>query len=337
MALDAFSFQGRGAAQEPSHATLEQAAEWYALLCSRHITDQDKARWREWLQASPEHRTAWRYVEEISKGFAPLQETTDPKLTADKLLRANVQFRQRRRVLASVAGLVGSGVLGWAVWRYTPLPGSVLAWSADHRSGTGELRDIVLEDGTHIWLNTASAFNVRYTPSQRRIALVAGEIFIATAADPERPFLVDTSQGSLRALGTRFNVRQKDGHTQMAVYEGAVEIRTASTGATAVIQAGQQASFTREMVTRAVPADMAREAWTRGVLVARDVPLREVVQELRRYRRGHIGLADEIADLKVYGNFPAHDTDRALDMLTTALPVQIRRTLPWWVSIEPRS
>lgn len=337
MALETLSFPERGGAvPEPSNATLEQAAQWYALLCSRQVTERDKNRWREWLGAAAEHRLAWRYGEDISGGFAPLLETPDPRLTADKLLRANRRFRQRRRALACVAGMAGAGALGWLAWRQELLPGRVLAWSADYRSGTGEQRDVVLADGTRIWLNTASAFNVDYTHAQRRIALVGGEIFIATAADANRPFVVDTSQGRLRALGTRFNVRQDDGQTWMAVYEGAVEIRAADTDATAVIDAGHQASFTREIVSPAIQADTACEAWTRGVLLAHDLTLREFVRELRRYRKGHIGLADEIADLRVYGNFPAQDTDRVLTMLTAALPVRIHQTLPWWVSIEPR-
>ena len=53
-------------------AVLVQAAEWYALLCSRQVTERDKNRWREWLGAAAEHRLAWRYVEDISGGFAPL-------------------------------------------------------------------------------------------------------------------------------------------------------------------------------------------------------------------------------------------------------------------------
>jgi len=85
------------------------------------------------------------------------------------------------------------------------------------------------------------------------------------------------------------------------------------------------------------PADAAREAWARGVLMAQDITLRELVGELRRYRHGHLGLAPEVADLRVFGNFPLTDTDDTLDMLAGALPVRIRRTLPWWVSIEPET
>ncbi|OWT75412.1 MULTISPECIES: FecR domain-containing protein [unclassified Achromobacter] len=324
-------------AAEPSNAVLEQAADWYALLCSHQATDDDKSRWHEWLQAAAEHRTAWQYVEEISGRFASLYESVDPRMAAATLARANARLRRRRRALAGIVASAGAGMLGWLAWRNALLPGAVLAWAADYRTGVGAQRDIVLEDGSRIWLNTASAINVAYDTSQRLVTLVDGEIFIATAADAARPFLVDTDQGRLRALGTRFNVLQGQDQTRMAVYEGAVEIRIRSSNTVAVIEAGRQAVFTRDGITQTAAADPAREAWTSGLLVARDLALRDVVAELRRYRNGHIGLADGIAGLKVYGNFPVRDTDHALAMLATALPIQVRRTLPWWISIEPRS
>lgn len=317
-----------------SHATLEQAAEWYALLRSGEASEQDRSRWRAWLHASHEHRAAWRHVEDISQSFAPLQETLDPRTAADNLFAANTRLRQRRRALLGVSVLAGTGLLGWAAWRQALLPQTMLAWAADHRTATGEQRDVTLPDGTLVRLNTASAFNVDYSDSLRRIVVREGEIFVSTAADARRPFVVDTVHGRLRALGTRFNVRQDDDATQVAVYQGAVEVRPTESGVT-VIDTGWQTGFTRTTIDAPTAHDAGDPAWTRKLLIADNLPLRDVVRELRRYRRGHIGLHDGIADLKVYGNLPLDDTDRALLMLTTALPVRIRETFAWWVSIEP--
>ena len=61
-----------------------------------------------------------------------------------------------------------------------------------------------------------------------------------------------------------------------------------------------------------------------------------MIRELRRYRRGHLGVADEVAGLTVYGNFPVHDTDRVLRMLASALPIRIEQPLPWWTRVEAR-
>jgi len=324
-----------GLSAEPSHAVLQEAAEWYAVLRSGGASAQEQSRWRAWLERCAEHRAAWRHVEDISRGFVALQETPDPLQASDSLFQATVRMRRRRRVLAGLGAVAGAGLLAGSVWRPAWLGARVLAWAADYRTGIGEQREIVLADGSRIWLNTDSAFDADYGPALRRIALVAGEMLVETAHAVSRPFVVDTAQGRMRALGTRFNVRLDDAQTLLAVYAGAVEI-TPAAGDAVVIRAGQQAEFTRSRVSGPAPADAAHQSWTRGVLVAQDIPLREVVRELRRYRVGHVGLAQEVADLKVYGSFPVRETDRTLAMLATVLPVRIERTLPWWVSIEPR-
>jgi len=72
--------------------------------------------------------------------------------------------------------------------------------------------------------------------------------------------------------------------------------------------------------------------------MAKDMAPRERVAELRRYRHGHPGLAPEVAEPRVFENFPLTDTDDFLDMLAGALPFRTRRILTWWwVSIEPEA
>ena len=321
---------------KPANAILEQAAEWYAVLRGGEASDRQQAAWRQWIDASEEHRTAWRYVEQISNRFAPLQDTPDPKRTVDKLQQVNTRLQQRRRILTGIVGIAGTGMAAWLGWRHTTLPGVMLAWQADHHTGIGEQMNITLPDGSRAWLNTGTAVNLDFSPTLRRISLLAGEVFIETAEDVARPFVVDTDHGRLRALGTRFNVYQRAEDTSLAVYEGAVEIRTNTPLQKQRVHAGRQVRFTTQTITPTQFVDSTREAWRRGVFVAEDIPLRELVEELRRYRPGHIGLADEIADLEVYGNFPIRNTDQVLGMLTSTLPVRINQTLPWWVSIEPR-
>lgn len=313
----------------------EQAAEWFALLRSGEATNVDRSQWEAWLAASEEHRNAWSYVERVSRRFAPIQASPDPRSTADVLQTARERLARRRQILLGLTAF-GSGVLGWAVWRNTPLPDWAMAWMADHHTGVGETREIRLADGTRVWLGPASAFSQDFRPDLRRLHRVAGDVFIETAADAARPFVVDTTHGRLRALGTRFNVRLEGRQTAVSVYEGAVEVRTATSNETVVVHGGQQTRFDQNTVEGIAPADPAREGWTQGILIAQDMPLSQVAAELARYRHGHLGVAPEMSGLGVYGSFPLNDTDRALAMLAAILPIQVRQPLPWWSTIEAR-
>lgn len=318
----------------PSHAVMQRAAEWFALLRSGDATEQDRAALRDWLAQAGDHRQAWAYAESISQRFAPVQAADHRAAAAGALTHIHSQRAGRRRLLGSIAVLAGAGWLGWAGWRDGGLTEMALAWSAGERTATGELRAIRLADGTRIWLNTATALNTDYQPAMRRVQLVGGEILIDTGRDA-RPFFADTRHGRLQALGTRFTVRLDGDTTLLAVYQGKVAVTTAG-GATGVVDAGQQLRFSADHIAPASAADPAREAWTRGMLLAADIPLRELVAELRRYHRGHIGVAPEVAQLRVLGGYPLRDPQRTLAMLEEVLPIRVQRTLPWWTSIEPR-
>lgn len=313
----------------PDHSTLEQAAQWFAQLNAHPEDRQLHARWQQWHAQSPQNRQAWGYVERIGQRFQPLLEENE--LAAQTLRSA--RSLSRRRALRALAVLSGGALLGLAGWRQGELRDQWASWNADYRSGTGEIREFRLADGSHCWLGGDSALDADFSGDARRLVLRSGEILVDTARD-RRPFFVETAQGRLQALGTRFSVTQQDGSTRLAVFEGRVEITLADQRK--IIPAGQQSSFDLLHIDPMQPADPAREAWSQGVLLANDLSLARFITELAPYRRGHLAVSPAVAELRVVGSFPLHDSDRALDMLASILPVRIQRTLPWWVSIEPR-
>jgi transmembrane sensor len=325
------------ALQEPSHRAMEEAAEWYALLRTGQASAAEQQKWKQWLGRDAEHRQAWSYVERIDRRFSPLQSSPDREAAVSAFHRAiSAAPRRRRQVLLGLAGSLGLSWLGWTAWRQTPLSALASLWGTDYQAGVGETRQVALADGTTVWIKALSAFNQAYSDTQRRLQLVTGEILIDTGKDPSRPFIVDTAQGRLQALGTRFSVSQGDSGTLVTVYEGAVRVNPARSGASGIVPAGQQARFTADALQPLMPADPARESWRHGLLLADGTPLANVVAELRRYHAGHLGLSPEAQQLRVFGSYPLNDVDRALDMLASVLPIRLNRPLPWWVSIAPR-
>lgn len=319
---------------QPDYDSLQQAAGWFAQLRADDVTERDRACWRAWLEQSGAHREAWQYIEAVSRRFEPLQAGVDN--AASKTLASVRGRRVTRRQALNVFALVGVGALAWSGSRHTPLLALAQSWRADHRTATGEIRALTLGDGSRAWLNTASALDEDFQPALRRLRLFAGEVLIETAHEAARPFVVDTEHGRLRALGTRFTVRAEEGGTALAVYEGAVEVVTAASGQARVIAAGQQVSFDGAAIAAPVQAERARQAWSRGVLLADDISLRDLLAELSRYRHGHLAAAPAVAELRVMGAFPLQDPERILAMLEDALPVRVDRPLPWWTTVDAK-
>ncbi|QYJ19064.1 FecR family protein [Achromobacter sp. ES-001] len=324
-------------AVEPSHRVMEEAAEWYARLRTGQASAAEQQQWRQWMDRGAEQRQAWSYVERIDRRFTPLQSSPDrhAAVTAFRQARSDAP-RRRRQVVLGLAGALGLSWIGWTAWRQTPLSALATLWGNEYQAGVGETRQVTLADGTTVWINALSAFNVAYRNTERRLQLVAGEILIDTAQDPLRPFFVETGQGRVQALGTRFSVSQGDARTLVAVYDGAVRVNLLRSDASEVVNAGQQARFTADALQPLMPADPARESWRQGLLLANGTPLSDVVAELRRYHPGHLGLSPELGRLPVFGSYPLTDVDRALAMLASVLPIRLERPLPWWISIEAR-
>ncbi|WZB73667.1 FecR domain-containing protein [Achromobacter insuavis] len=315
---------------------LKQAADWYATLGDAAVSDQERAAWRAWLAGSPptagRGNTSRRSAASSCHCGRPAPAAPRPAGVA----AARRSLATRRRVVNGLAGILGLGAATWLGWRHTPLPALVAALRADYATGTGERRELRLADGSRVWLNTGTALQVRYQDNMRSLALLAGEILIETAPDAQgRPFFVQTRFGRLQALGTRFTVRLTDQQTRLDVFDGAVEILT-QYGGQRRIEAGGAARFDDRALTPLDGADDMRAAWSKGILLADNMPLGDLLAELSRYRRGHINVAPAVAGLKVMGVYPTDDTDQALAMLAQTLPIRIHHSLPWWITVDAR-
>lgn len=320
-----------------SFATLEQAAEWYAVFRSGKVKDEERLRWENWLAADAGHREAWARVEAISDGVAVVKVAPD---AASSALHAASQLRKRRKLLKTLALAALTSGLGWQLARQDEVRATLAGVGATYRTGVGESRQVVLADGSRLWLNTGTAMDVRFDDVQRLLVLHHGEILIETQPDsrhPARPLIVRSRHGSMRALGTRFAVRQFDEHTQLGVSHGRVEVTPLDARSSArVIDAGQDVRFSRSGIAPASGLPATREAWTQGMLIVQDQPLEQFLAELSRYRHGYLGCDPAIAGLRVVGAFPLRDTDQALAMLEAALPVQARSVMPWWVTLKAK-
>lgn len=312
---------------------LQEAAQWFSVLHFGDASEEDRARWNEWLGTpGSTQRQAWQRVELISGRFGAAGG-----LPGHQVLHAGRSSADlsRRKALSALAVLGGSALTAWLVSR-TPVWENLLA---DLSTGVGEIRDTTLADGTRLWLNTDSAVEVRYDDRTRRLRLLRGEIRIVTASDPlgqGRPFVLDTSHGQLRPLGTRFNVRQTSAEGLLSVDKGAVEVQPSGNDAHAqVIAAGWQARFTVDGVSAPERIGAPLHGWAAGMLVADDMRLDTFLSELGRYRRGRLACDPAVAGLRLGGVYSVRDTDQALATLERTLPVRVRRYAPWWVAVVP--
>ncbi|PMX03907.1 amino acid ABC transporter substrate-binding protein [Pseudomonas sp. FW215-R2] len=303
---------------------LDAAIAWQLTLDSSSPLEREE--FAKWHAANEEHARAWRQLGMLDQRFSV---ANGPARSA--LLQSREGIRRRVRKLgsglASVVAVVGLSL--FAAEHYLPLD----YWLADQRTATGEQRTVRLADGTVINLNTHSAMDVRFDDQQRLLVLQEGEILIETGHGDARPFIVETREGRMRALGTRFLVKREEQGTRLSVLQSAVAAHPQSDPQEQILREGQQVLIRDNGLDAVVALNPGADAWTRGMLVVDNARLEDLVHELGRYRRGHLGTAPEVADLRITGSFPLHDTDKALSALLPTLPVQIEQHTPWWVTV----
>jgi transmembrane sensor len=306
-----------------------EAARWFVRLQSPGVDESQHQACARWRAERPEHERAWQLAESFSARSRLIPESL-ASATLDR-----VPDQARRRAIKALALLIMAGPAALIVQRSAHWQ----QFAADMRSGTGERRDFTLTDGTQIQLNTDSAIDIAFTDHQRKVRLVRGEILITTGKDSlNRPFVLETAEGAIQPIGTRFAVRQFSDSTQVAVLEGAVQVSTLTQPDRVVrLDAGQQLRFDKQRIEPACAVQPEQTDWSRGVLKADHMRVADFARELSRYRPGLLRCDPAVAELQVSGAFQLFDTDQALDALAQVLPVSILYRTRYWVTITPRS
>ena len=308
---------------------IREAARWFARLNAPDADENTHRQWEIWLDGSDTHRHAWQQIEAVQAGFAGV-----PQWVATPTLARNGGRRTMLRALSAVALSIPSGWLGH---RATTSATS----QADLRTAVGERRRLMLDDGTTLTLDTATAVDLGFGPDGRTIHLRTGRIHVETAPLPLGPFaraplIVETGHGHAQALGTRFTVRTDDASSSVSVIESAVRVSPRQRPEQpTLLRAGEQARFDPHSVGPAMPLESAATSWTEGTLVVVDMPLAHIAEELARYRQGHVGCDPAVAGIQVSGAFPLDDTDRALDLIAHAFPVRVSRFTRYWARLSP--
>ncbi len=304
-----------GHLMEQKPTAKEQALGWFTRLNSDNADKEDHRAFVSWLSQSPENRAEYAALENI---WLDLGHVKDPRSNVVSLPQQSHgrQFSRRQFFMGGTlaASLAGVAVInGWH--RYL---------LSDYHTAAGEIKEVKLEDGSRVVLDADSALAASFSRKERRVSLQKGRAFFEVAKDRERPFLVDMSEGEVRALGTQFTVHQWADRVTVSVAESAVGI-VAPNSSRMKIAAGQSVSYHADGFDEIRPFSLSTGlAWQSGKLVFEDRPFRQVVDDLNRYRTGRIFVTDtSLLDLRVSGVFDLSDPEKILKNIVKTLPVRL--------------
>jgi len=202
----------------------------------------------------------------------------------------------------------------------------VAGLGADYATGTGEQREVALDGGVLVQMNTQTRLDA--APLQDGTAaleLLAGEAeFQAGLRGPAR-LRVQAGDGSVSAASARFNIRLFGQEVCVTCLAG--RLRVVQNGNDAELAAGEQLRYRPAHfgITRAVRAGEV-SAWRQRLLVFKQSTLAEVVEEVNRYRPGKLILnGDALKHTRVQASFSLDRLDDVIALIQDAYGARVTR------------
>lgn len=154
---------------------------------------------------------------------------------------------------------------------------------------------VVLADGTKVWLNSASRliYPQSFMGKERRVVL-SGEAFFDVTHDAERPFVVETSRMNVKVLGTRFNVNDYDDNEEVSttLVNGSVEIVSGDQQAFRLVPGEQAYGKENELEKREVNVRLYT-SWIDGKFLFNNTELEEIAKQISRWYDVEIFFSNE--------------------------------------------
>lgn len=300
------------------------AAYWYERFRSGTVTPEEQQQFEAWLGQDPQHRTQYDRIQALWMATEQaLQPCAIPR--ASNAQKPVKQPRSRRAFLGYGVALAGAAGVAVVVgpWQW----GGAITYREAFTTAQGEQRNVVLPDGSSMMLNTNTVAEVQFSKNKRLVQLRQGEALFDVQTVENAPFVVQMAMGSVQVTGTQFNIYQADQGFTVTVLEGSVQVQTGPRWRRAqqALAAGSALRVTEGMLT-AVPADAHKAvAWSEGKVVFRGTPLRDAIQELKRYSDVSVRLTTaQLGQLKVSGVFRVDDPYAFLEALPHIVPVGVK-------------
>ncbi len=167
---------------------------------------------------------------------------------------------------------------------------------------------VVLSDGTKVWLNAASSlrFPLVFVGNERRVEMT-GEVYFEVAKNPKKPFKVIADKQEVLVLGTHFNVMAypNEKFIKTTLIEGSVKIT--KDNRSMVLEPNQQAKvgFDNGVFRTVNDADIAEElAWKDGYFQFNNTSLETIMRQLERWYDVDVQYIGKIPDEHFTGRLP---------------------------------
>jgi len=195
------------------------------------------------------------------------------------------------KVYQKVAASLLIPIIGLAIWFAVSQFAQTEQQYTETFAPRGQKSQIVLADGTKVWLNSAT--KIKYPGSfckNQRDVYLDGEAFFEVTKNEHYPFVVHTSGVDVKVLGTKFNVKAYADENQIetSLFEGKINLMLDSGNNRTVEQEvlpGQSFTYLKAD-RRLVASSFAKDeidGWKKNQLIFKNDTFSDLVRKLERW------------------------------------------------------
>ncbi|MFH0297632.1 FecR domain-containing protein [Bradyrhizobium sp. 31Argb] len=314
-----------------------EALERLMHATSGHATVADLRDLEAWRTRSAAHADAYRRAlgiwESLGTAAREAKTAADHVMIAGQVRAGGRPVGRRAFLIGGAAAAAATVAAGFVLQPPLGLWPSLPDLMADYRTGAGENRAVALADGLSIEMNTRTSIVRRPSDDgEERIELLAGEAAIVAAQNASKSLTTIAADGRVFAARAQANLRNDAGAVHVTCLSGSVQVECG--GRTATLRAGEQLAYSPQLVSPVAVVDPAMiMAWKRGLLIFRDEPLAQVLDEVNRYWRGRIVLLNtDLGHRRVTVRIELARIEEVVSYVRSVLGAKVR-TLPGGVVI----
>ncbi|MDQ8014426.1 MAG: FecR domain-containing protein [Flavobacterium nitrogenifigens] len=239
-----------------------------------------------------------------------------------------------RKALNIAAVLVAGLTIAFTAARFIFKPATITQIAAK-----GEKKEIFLEDGSVIVLNSNSSITYPEEFETTRNIQLVGQAYFKVFRDVKRPFIVQTHDVKVRVLGTSFDVNSYNHHdTKVSVITGKVEV-TSPTGKKVQITKNQQADLIKNSDLQ-ISEENSKDkiAWISNTIMLKNTKLSETVKIIENWYNIDITIEDpELNNLTISGKFKDEKLENVLESIAYLKNLKINYTTKKQITIRKKT
>ena len=308
----------------------KQAIRWHSKMNEADCSLKVRQNFESWLSEAPENKEAFEMIQLFWNDYAQLSVVGDNELSRARQFAKQVQLTNKRRNTGLMLIFLMIGVFA-----VDPQIG-IKMFAQHYQTAKGQSSRVVLSDGSFIQINTDSEIRVFDFLGTRKVWLAHGEAWFDVHHDPSSDFWVETSQGKIKDIGTRFNVLVVNDKTTVSVEEGEVELETRAKRHLSLIENQQAELDIQGNLSSKTNVDLSTiSAWRSGILIFQNQSLAEVLQQISRYHQVEFSINDSSLKQKtISGRFSTTNLVSTLHTLSVGMRLNIVQYQPGKFSIR---